>query len=146
MTAVQKQRFLVLLFICCGMAMTLSLAMLALQDNINLFFTPGQMVAGEAPVGKTIRGGGLVVPGSVQRDAHNLKVQFHISDGASSVPVYYEGILPDLFQEGQGIVALGQLDGSGGFCASEVLAKHDATYMPPEVKDAIEQAYNYKNK
>ncbi|MCL6271663.1 cytochrome c maturation protein CcmE [Sansalvadorimonas sp. 2012CJ34-2] len=144
MTIVQRQRFYVLMFILCGVSISLTMALVALQSNINLFFTPSQMIAGEAPIGKTIRGGGLVVPGSVERSSQNLKVRFGITDGGEQISVRYEGILPDLFQEGQGIVALGQLEQSGEFCASEVLAKHDPNYMPPEVKDAIDKVHAEK--
>ena len=95
------------------------------------------MATGEAPVAQRVRGGGLVVMNSLQRDANSLLVRFEITDGKSTVPVEYEGILPDLFQEGSGVVAMGQLTAGGRFVASEVLAKHDENYMPPEVADAL---------
>lgn len=115
-----------------------SFALLALNENINLFYSPAQLLAGEAPTGRMIRAGGMVVPGSVERSPGGLAVQFTISDLMSSeVPVVYEGILPDLFREGQGVVARGRLGDDGFFAAEEVLAKHDENYMPPEVADLL---------
>ena len=111
-------------------------ALLALRENINLFFSPSQIVEGTAPSNTTIRLGGMVVSGSIQR-GENLGVTFVLTDLAEQVTVAYEGILPDLFREGQGIVTQGKLDSSGRFFAQQVLAKHDETYMPPEVNDAL---------
>jgi cytochrome c-type biogenesis protein CcmE len=119
-----------------GCTIATGLALLALQENINLFFSPSQIVDGTAPSNTTIRLGGMVVAGSVQRGA-NLGVTFVLTDLAEQVTVTYEGILPDLFREGQGIVTQGKLDSSGRFVAQQVLAKHDETYMPPEVNDAL---------
>ncbi|MBX2884597.1 MAG: cytochrome c maturation protein CcmE, partial [Granulosicoccus sp.] len=99
-------------------------------------------VNGEAPVDKQFRIGGMVVDGSVQRSSEDLTVMFNLTDSAETVTVSYTGILPDLFREGQGIVAMGKLDGAGMFTASEVLAKHDENYMPPEVAEALEKAKN----
>tara|TARA_R110001583_G_scaffold187078_2_gene348143 strand:- start:3445 stop:3822 length:378 start_codon:yes stop_codon:yes gene_type:complete len=113
--------------------------MYSLTQNINLFMTPTQIANGEVEPGRTIRAGGLVEVGSVVRDG--LSASFVVTDGASEVTITYEGILPDLFREGQGIVALGKLNTDGVFIASEVLAKHDENYMPPEVKDALEKAH-----
>ncbi len=121
-----------------GMALTLLLW--ANQNQINLFFSPSDFAAGEVPAEQTIRAGGLVVAGSVQRDPDSLEVRFEITDNAESIPVRFNGILPDLFREGQGIVATGRLGLDGRFVADEVLAKHDETYMPPEVARALEQA------
>ncbi len=116
--------------------------MLALNENINLFFSPGQILAGEAPVGKTIRAGGLVMVNSLQRDPQSLKVGFDVTDlKGSVVRVEFMGILPDLFREGQGVIALGQLDSKGIFHADEVLAKHDEKYMPPELDSMVEEAH-----
>ena len=115
----------------------------ALQQNIDLFYTPSQLVEGLGkdkvkPVpGQRLRIGGMVVPGSVQRDPNSLKVSFDLVDTGPLVTVIYEGILPDLFREGQGIVALGELNNEGVFVASEVLAKHDENYIPPEVAEAM---------
>ena len=119
-----------------GCTIATGLALLALRENINLFFSPSQIVEGTAPSNTTIRLGGMVVAGSVQRGA-NLGVTFVLTDLAEQVTVTYEGILPDLFREGQGIVTQGKLDSSGRFLAQQVLAKHDETYMPPEVNDAL---------
>ena len=119
-----------------GCTIATGLALLALRENINLFFSPSQIVDGTAPSNTTIRLGGMVVAGSVQRGA-NLGVTFVLTDLAEQVTVTYEGILPDLFREGQGIVTQGKLDSSGRFVAQQVLAKHDETYMPPEVNDAL---------
>ncbi len=140
MKAVRKQRLMMLLLVTCGVGIAVGLALIALQQNINLYFSPAQMEAGETPVGKRIRAGGLVVVGSVKRDPESLLVRFDITDGEGVVPVQYDGILPDLFREGQGIVALGQLDSSGVFLATEILAKHSPDYMPPEVQDALDKA------
>ena len=119
-----------------GCTIATGLALLALQENINLFFSPSQIVDGTAPSNTTIRLGGMVVSGSIQR-GENLGVTFVLTDLAEQVTVAYEGILPDLFREGQGIVTQGKLDSSGRFFAEQVLAKHDETYMPPEVNDAL---------
>lgn len=110
----------------------------AFQSNLVFFFTPSQVGAGEAPQNRTFRIGGLVKEGSVKRD--NLTVAFIVTDSIKEVPVTYTGILPDLFREGKGVVAQGQLGNNGQFTASEVLAKHDENYMPPEAASALEQA------
>ena len=119
-----------------GCTIATGLALLALRENINLFFSPSQIVDGTAPSNTTIRLGGMVVAGSIQR-GDNLGVTFVLTDLAEQVTVAYEGILPDLFREGQGIVTQGKLDSTGRFLAAQVLAKHDETYMPPEVNDAL---------
>lgn len=137
----RKKRLHLILFLVVAVAAAVGLAMYSLSQNINLFQTPMQIANGEVPPGRTIRAGGLVVAGSVERDQEGLGVTFRVTDGAAEVPVYYEGILPDLFREGQGIVALGQVRADGVFVASEVLAKHDENYMPPEVQEALEQAH-----
>ena len=141
MKAIRKQRLMLLVFVLCGVGLAIALAMTALQENINLYYSPAQMESGEAPVDKRIRGGGVVVTGSVVRDGSSLQVVFEITDGEGMAEVRYEGILPDLFKEGQGIVALGRLDQDGVFYAEEVLAKHDENYMPPEVQNAIDTAH-----
>lgn len=110
----------------------------AFQSNLVFFFTPSQVRAGEAPQNRTFRVGGLVKEGSVKRD--NLTVAFIVTDSIKEVPVSYTGILPDLFREGKGVVAQGQLGTDGKFTASEVLAKHDENYMPPEAQHALDQA------
>ena len=137
----RKERLQLIIFLVIGFGAAVGLLMYSLSQNINLFHTPSQIAAGEVPQGRTIRAGGLVVEGSVKRDNSGLGVTFEVTDGAANATIFYEGILPDLFREGQGIVAMGQLDANGVLQASEVLAKHDENYMPPEVKEALEQAH-----
>lgn len=141
MHPLRKKRLQLILFMVAGIGSAVGLLMYSLSENVNLFQTPTEIASGQVPVGRTIRAGGLVVAGSVQRDTSGLAVTFDVTDGAATVPIHYEGILPDLFREGQGIVAMGKLDASGTFQASEVLAKHDEEYMPPEVKHALDQAH-----
>jgi cytochrome c-type biogenesis protein CcmE len=112
----------------------------AFQSNLVFFFTPTQVVSGEAPKGRSFRIGGMVEDGSVVRDKDGLTVHFIVTDTAKRVPVTYKGILPDLFKEGKGAVAQGQLSVDGTFVASEVLAKHDENYMPPEAAEALAKA------
>ena len=119
-----------------GVAATLVLS--AFRENLVFFFTPSQIAAQEAPRGKTFRIGGMVEKGSVRRDG--VEVHFLVTDTAKSVPVVYRGALPDLFREGKGVVAQGQLGADGVFRAREVLAKHDENYMPPDAAHAVEQA------
>jgi cytochrome c-type biogenesis protein CcmE len=137
----RKKRLTLIVFMVIGIGTAVGLLMYSLSQNINLFMTPTQIADGEAQVGRTMRAGGLVVEGSVERQTQGLGVLFKVTDGKAEVPIFYDGILPDLFREGQGIVALGQLDENGVFQASEVLAKHDENYMPPEVKEALEKAH-----
>ena len=113
----------------------------AFNENLVFFFSPTQVAAKEAPTGRTFRLGGVVEPGSVVRQADGVTVEFRVTDTAQTVPVRYTGILPDLFSEGQGVVAQGKLDEAGVFTASEVLAKHDENYMPPEAAKALEDAH-----
>ena len=123
-----------------GIAVTLALT--AFDESVNLFYDPAQIAAGEAPTDRTIRAGGMVVDGSVARSKTDLTVTFEVGDLAgASYRVQYVGILPDLFREGQGVIATGRLNAGGVFVAEEVLAKHDETYMPPEVADALEKAH-----
>jgi cytochrome c-type biogenesis protein CcmE len=128
------------LFVVLFSSAAIGLVVYALSGNINLFFPPAEIAAGNAPVGQPIRVGGMVVAGSVQRSDTSLAVHFELTDYEATVPVVYEGILPDLFGEGQGAVASGMLDDDGVLQASEVLAKHDENYMPPEVADALEKS------
>jgi cytochrome c-type biogenesis protein CcmE len=111
-----------------------------LRGNINLFFPPAQVAAGKAPIGPLIRVGGMVVDGSVHRSETDLQVRFEVTDFQATVAVVYVGILPDLFDEGQGAVAAGRLNEQGVLEATEVLAKHDENYMPPEVAHALQEA------
>ncbi|MBL4797175.1 MAG: cytochrome c maturation protein CcmE [Oleispira sp.] len=137
----RKNRLILILFMVIGLGSAVGLMMYSLSQNIDLFMTPTQIANGEVRPGQTIRAGGLVVEGSVVRSDDGLKVSFGITDGAVNVTVEYEGILPDLFREGQGIVAMGKVDSRKVMIASEVLAKHDEEYMPPEVKYALESAH-----
>ena len=123
-----------------GVALAATLAFIAIGENMLYFFSPTQVKNGEAPRQRTLRVGGLVVPGSVTREQGSLTVQFDLTDNRESLTVRYTGILPDLFREGQGIVATGALEPAGTFMAEEVLAKHDEKYMPPEVAEALELA------
>lgn len=144
MNRVRKQRLIVVLVILAGLAVTVALSLFALRQNINLFYSPAQVAAGEAPVGEQMRVGGLVVEGSVERNSKTLDVSFDLTDGKGTFSVNFNGILPDLFREGQGIVANGTLESRNTFRANEVLAKHDATYMPPEVTDALRKSGHLK--
>ncbi len=123
---------------CAGVA--LALVLNAFRSNLVFFFSPSQVAAHEAPAARSFRLGGLVAPGSVRREGDGMTIRFIVTDKAREVPVVYRGLLPDLFREGKGVVARGTLDGGGTFVASEVLAKHDENYMPPEAADALKQA------
>lgn len=140
MHPLRKKRLTIILFLVAGLGLAVGLTTYALRQNINLFYDPSQIASGEAPQDVRIRAGGMVEDGSVSRDSGSLKVQFRVTDFASSVAMEYDGILPDLFAEGQGIVAMGRLRDDGTFVADQVLAKHDENYMPPEVNDALEKA------
>jgi len=147
MHPIRKQRLYLVLFLILFSSVAVGLVAYALRGNINLFFSPADVAAGKAPVGQAIRVGGMVVEGSVQRSDDSLAVRFVVTDYEATVPVVYEGILPDLFGEGQGAVASGALDEYGVLQATEVLAKHDENYMPPEVADALEKSgYDHKGK
>jgi cytochrome c-type biogenesis protein CcmE len=130
-----------------GVSIATGLGLKAFQKNILFFYNPSQVMAGEVPTDTTIRVGGLVVDGSVKRESGSLSVEFELTDKAKIMTVVYSGILPDLFREGQGIVAMGKLGPNKIFEASEVLAKHDEKYMPPEVADSLAKAKaNMENK
>jgi cytochrome c-type biogenesis protein CcmE len=140
MHPIRKKRLTIVLFLLAGLAVAVGLSTYALRQNINLFYDPTQIAAGDAPADVRIRAGGMVEEGSVLRDTESLKVAFKVTDFTESVTVEYVGILPDLFAEGQGIVAMGRLNREGVFLADQVLAKHDENYMPPEVADALAKA------
>ena len=123
-----------------GLGIAATLVLNAFQSNLVFFFTPTQVAAQEAPKDRAFRVGGLVEEGSVTREKDGLTVRFRVTDTAKTIPVVYTGILPDLFREGKGVVAQGRVGPDGTFKASEVLAKHDENYMPPEAAHAIEQA------
>lgn len=135
----RKKRLALVLSLVVGVATALSFILYALSNNVDLFYTPSQMLEGDAKpqVGQRLRVGGMVVEGSVRRDATTLEVEFLVTDTGPTVKVLYRGILPDLFREGQGIVAQGVLLQPDVLQASEVLAKHDEEYMPPELAEAM---------
>jgi len=137
----RKKRLQLILFMVIGLGAAVALMLFSVRQNIDLFVTPTQIANGEIAENQTIRAGGLVVAGSVKRADDGLQVSFGLTDGESEIVVEYDGILPDLFREGQGIVALGKVDSRRVLIASEVLAKHDENYMPPEVQHALEQAH-----
>ncbi len=133
----RKQRLILILFLVFGFSVVLGLALYALSENINLFYNPTQIANGEAPEGSRIRAGGMVVEGSVSRDTETLANRFSLTDYNATMQVEFVGILPDLFREGQGIVALGRMNSDNVLIADEVLAKHDENYMPPEVAESL---------
>ena len=135
----RKRRMIGVLAILGGVAIAVVIATWSLQQNMLFFVSPSDIEEQNLPVGREFRLGGLVTPGSVSRADDGLMVQFEINDGVDSVTVKFDGILPDLFREGQGVIARGQLESHEVFVAHEVLAKHDENYMPPEVADALEE-------
>ena len=138
----RRQRLAVILFILSAVGGGVTFMLLALNENINLFYSTEQILSGAAPKNKLIRAGGMVLEGSVERSVNSLEVRFLISDmRGHSVPIIYTGILPDLFREGQGVITKGMLEDSGNFVASEVLAKHDENYMPPELADMLNEKH-----
>jgi len=140
MTPRRKQRLKMVIFMLLGISIATTLALKAFNENMMFFYSPTEIKQGKAPINQDFRLGGLVVEGSVRREENELMVFFDLTDNNEVITVSYEGILPDLFREGQGIIARGQLNDSGVIVAVEVLAKHDETYMPPEVSDALEKA------
>lgn len=143
MTDKRKRRLALIGMVGIGVAAAIALILMALQENINLFYSPTQVANNEAPLNHNFRLGGLVADNSVKRTGKDkMTVEFVVTDNAKNVTVHYTGILPDLFREGQGIVALGKLTSDGSFNAEEVLAKHDENYMPPEVAEALDKAHN----
>ena len=140
MTPTRKRRLIGVLVIIVGVGSAAVVAMKSLNENMLFFVSPTDVQEQAMPAGKRFRLGGLVAGGSVSRAGDSLAVTFDVTDGAATVPVRYDGILPDLFREGQGIIAIGALSTQGHFEAAEVLAKHDENYMPPEVADALEKA------
>ena len=140
MTPTRKRRLIAVLVIILGVGAAAVVAIKALNENMLFFVSPTDVEEQNLPAGKRFRLGGLVAGGSVSRASDSLSVKFVVTDGVASVDVMYDGILPDLFREGQGIIAIGELRPEGYFEAAEVLAKHDENYMPPEVADALEKA------
>ena len=140
----RKKRLILVLLVLLGVGVAVALALGALRQNINLFYTPTEIARGVAPQDARTRAGGMVVAGSLKRSADSLDVVFDVTDGAEQVTITYSGILPDLFREGQGIVALGRLNEDRVLVADEVLAKHDEEYMPPEVAQALDKVEHMK--
>ncbi|HBX36662.1 MAG TPA: cytochrome c maturation protein CcmE [Pseudohongiella sp.] len=136
----RRKKLGIILFIATGLSVAIGLSLYALSSNIDLFFTPTQVAAGEVTPGQRIRVGGMVKEGSVEHNQEDLQVRFIATDYSHDVDIYYSGILPDLFREGQGIVVEGAMGADGTFVASRVLAKHDENYMSPEVKAALDAA------
>ncbi len=133
MHPVRKQRLILVIAGVVASSVAIGLIVYAMRENINLFYPPSKIAAGEAPHNRTIRGGGCVKPGSVVRSKESLDINFVLTDGIADVPVKFSGILPDLFAEGEAAVVNGKIDDKGVFNAEQVLAKHDETYTPPEV-------------
>ena len=144
----RKKRILMVCAILVGISISVILILTAFEKNLMYFYSPTEIINGNAPKARSFRIGGLVVTDSVIRNSDDLKVSFVLTDTVNEIKVIYDGILPDLFREGQGIVANGKLQSENIFVADEVLAKHDENYMPPEVADALEKAganMPYKN-
>ena len=138
----RRRKLFLVLFLLVVSGSSVGLTLMALRENINLFYSPAEIVSGTAPVNKLIRAGGMVLEDSIFRSENNLEVSFTVTDMQDSeFTIFYNGILPDLFREGQGVVARGRLNEDGVFLAEEVLAKHDENYMPPEVADVINQVH-----
>ncbi len=140
MTPTRKRRLIAVLLILAGVGVASAIAFYSLQQNMLYFQSPSELANQPIPAGRQFRLGGLVKPGSLQRQGESLAIRFVVTDGPEEVVVEYVGILPDLFREGQGVIARGALDESGMFAATEVLAKHDENYMPPEVAEALEES------
>ena len=139
MTPTRKRRLIAVLLILAGVSIASTIAFYSLQENLLYFQSPSEVAEQAMPVGRQFRLGGLVKPGTVDRSEGGLTTRFVVTDGPEELEVQYVGILPDLFREGQGVIARGSLNEQGSFDATEVLAKHDENYMPPEVKDALEK-------
>ncbi len=133
----RRQRMLVVGLVVAGVAAAVGLSLRAFQENLLYFYTPSQALAGEPPAGKKFRLGGLVEKGSVRRESGSMEVRFVVRDNLQQLTVAYSGVLPDLFRDGQGVIAMGNLEAGGVFRAEEVLAKHDENYMPPEVAASL---------
>ena len=136
----RHKKLALILVVVAGLGVAVSLVLNAFNSNLVFFFSPTQVAKGEAPIDRAFRIGGLVEEGSIKRETDGLSVRFVVTDTAMTIPVTYTGILPDLFKEGKGVVAEGRLGSDGLFTATQVLAKHDENYMPPEAADAIEKA------
>lgn len=139
MNQTRKNKLYTILALLVGISIGLGIALFALRQNINLFYTPTQIKNGDAPIGTQIRAGGMVVENSILRSKTDLGVSFIVTDYEKDLQVKYNGVLPDLFREGQGIVVLGKLDNTKTLIATQVLAKHDEQYMPPEVANSLKK-------
>ena len=135
----RKQKLILVGLMVCAVGIALAFILRAFDQNLQLFFSPSEVIAGEVPEGAEFKVGGLVAANSVKRIGDGLTVEFALTDNGETIPVRYTGILPDLFREGQGTVSVGKLDADGVFIANKVLAKHDENYMPPEVAAALEE-------
>ena len=144
MKLARKKRLVLIGLMVAGVGIGVHFALKSLNENIMFFFSPTEVTEGKAPQGRLFRMGGMVVDGSVSRPGDGLTVQFDVTDSSNNVTVLYTGILPDLFREGQGIIANGKLGEDGAFVAQDVLAKHDENYMPPEVAEAMAKAKKAK--
>lgn len=142
MKPARKQRLILIGLMVLGASLATAFALKSFNDNLMYFFSPTDVVAGKAPKDALFRLGGMVIKGSVERPDKGMMVRFKLTDFSKEVTVEYTGILPDLFREGQGIVAHGRLNSQGVFIAEEVLAKHDENYMPPEVKASLKKPEN----
>ena len=136
----RRKRIFIVSFILIGISIAATLILTAFEENLMYFYSPTEIANGEAPKVRTFRIGGLVLTDSVKRNPSNLEVNFVLTDTVNEIKVIYDGILPDLFREGQGIVANGKMKSDNIFVADQVLAKHDENYMPPEVAKALEDA------
>lgn len=136
----RHKRFVFIAVALAGVGLAVGLVLYALRGNVNLYFTPTQVFDNKVPKDRSFRIGGLVKDGSVKREGDGLTTNFVITDMYKEIPVVYKGILPDLFQEGKGVVAEGKMGTGGVMVAQEVLAKHDENYMPPEAADALKKA------
>ena len=141
MTPTRKKRLLLIMMVALGVAIAVAIFLTAFKENIMFFKSPTEVSAGNYPENRSFRLGGMVKDNSMQRIPDTLKVEFVVTDHAKDVKVQYEGILPDLFREGQGVVTIGRMVNDDLFVAEEVLAKHDENYMPPEVADALKRAH-----
>ena len=139
MTPARKRRLVLVVGILAGVSIAGALALTAFKKNVMFFYDPSQVAAGQVPVGERFRLGGMVEKGSVHRTPGSLEVNFVVTDFQHQLPVKYDKVLPDLFREGQGVVAHGRIDKTGVFIADEVLAKHDEKYMPPEVARSLKE-------
>jgi len=138
----RKKRLFFIVFLVAGVTLAAGFAMYAFNQNLMFYFSPTDVKQGKAPVDKLFRMGGMVVEGTFKKEQKSLKVHFDLTDYEKTVSVEYEGILPDLFREGQGIISRGKLNAAGVFVAEEVLAKHDENYMPPEVAESLKKRKN----